>query len=173
MIGSAYITYNSNNVPLLNFECTGENTEVITKASVYSQSTWGSDNPHWTKTYANVTSIEELGIASEALEGACLNKDLIIVKVEYNIGGVKSQPYIMITYNKKIEINKTLSYCKELCDCCKFPDGLLNSLLQVKALQYAIEANDVDRAITYWNKWYKGEWGCENSSNNNGGCNCG
>jgi hypothetical protein len=79
----------------------------------------------------------------------------------------------MITYNKKIEINKTLSYCKELCDCCKFPDGLLNSLLQVKALQYAIEVNDVDRAITYWNKWYKGEWGCENSSNNNGGCNCG
>lgn len=174
MIGSAYITY-SNNVPSLNFSCRREDTEVITKASVYSQSTWSSKDAHWSKSYNNVSSIEETNIHSEDLDGACLNRDLIIVDVEYTegISDVRAtQHYTMITYNKKIEINKTLSYCKELCDCCKFPEGLLNSLLQVKALQYAIEANDVDKAVTYWNKWYKGEWGCEGSEKKIGGCGC-
>jgi hypothetical protein len=147
-------------------------TEVIQKVSVFNQDSWGTDNPAWESQEASTFFSETL--FSESLEGACLNRDLIIVKFNvYNINATeKNQVYTAIVYNKKIEINKTLSYCKELCDCCKFPEGLLNSMLQVKALQYAIEANDVDKAITYWNKWYKGEWGCEGSEKKIGGCGC-
>ena len=179
MIGEARIEY-SNCTPLLKFGFTGDNTEVITKASVYSQKSWRKeeDAAHWSKEYnpavSNITygSIE---LTSEELDGACLNRDLIIVDVEYKSDAftdARIQHYQAITYNRKIEINKTLSYCKELCDCCKFPEGLLNSLLQVVALQYAIEAGDVDKAVTYWNKWYNGEWGCEGSNKKIGGCGC-
>ena len=179
MIGEARINY-SNCTPLLTFGFTGDSTEIITKVSVYSQKSWGKENAtaHWSREYnpavSNITygSIE---LTSEELDGACLNKDLIIVEVEYKASAsddAKVMHYAVATYNRKIEINKTLSYCKELCDCCKFPEGLLNSLLQVVALQYAIETGDIDKAVTYWNKWYNGEWGCEGSDKKIGGCGC-
>lgn len=178
MIGSASITYDELGTPLLNFEFYRDNTEVILKASVYSQKSWGKgeDAAHWSEEFEPaVTSVVRHDIHSEDLDGACLNRDLIIVDVEYKTDALHDSRiyhYQTITYNRKIEINKTLSYCKELCECCKFPEGLLNSALQVIALQYAIEANDVDRAVTYWNKWYNGEWDCKGSTKKIGGCGC-
>lgn len=161
----------NNYIPKLYINATTTGTETITKVSVYSQSTW-DDNPVWSKEYSNVSSIAE-ELISQQLDGACLNKDLIIVKIDaVDSSSTERNPsYIAIVYNKRIEILKTLSYCKELCDCCKFPEGLLNSMLQVKALDYAIQSGDIAKAITYWNKWYKGEWNC-NQSNNTGGCGC-
>lgn len=133
-----------------------------------------SANPVWSKQYVGGTSITEV-IPTTSLEGACLNKDVIFVYVQsvpntFNPASADARNDIdvqcFMIYKKEIELIKAMQHCNWYsCEQnrCKRNEGLINHILQCKALQYAMEAGDSDRVKCYWDKWFKAKSECGNS----------
>jgi len=51
--------------------------------------------------------------------------------------------------------NETMQYVKEVENTCELPKGLINMILQLKAIQYSIDSGHYTQAIKYYNKFYK------------------
>lgn len=148
----------------------------LLKIDIDSQDTYISNgpsaNPVWSKSYAGGTSVTEV-IPTTALDGACLNKDVMFVYVtsvpnNYDTSTARTDIHtqVFMIYKKEIELIKALQYCSEIeCDCnrCENNIGLINHILQAKALKYAMDAGDTDRVKCYWNKWFKAKSECGNS----------
>lgn len=134
-----------------------------------SQDTYISNGPSahtvWSKEYnGNVLNRTEV-IPTEDLEGACLNKDVLFIYITSELIGAESESVhkqLFIIYNKQIELIKALKFCGD-CNQCERPSGLINHILQMQAIKYAIDAGDSDRVKCYWDKYFKVKNECGNS----------
>lgn len=69
--------------------------------------------------------------------------------------GFDETPSVGVTFSLCPIYNETMQYVKEVDDSCNLPKGLINMILQFKAIQYSINSGHFTQAIKYYNKFYK------------------
>lgn len=72
-----------------------------------------------------------------------------------------------VVYNTIPIYDKGMLFLNEMYNDCGIPKGLINYILEIKALELSIRTKNYIRAIEYWNKHFKGKY---NHSVPN--CNC-
>ena len=139
----------------------------IQQIKIDSQDTFNSSGPsssliYESPIYPEGTKTVTLDLTSIDLGGVDINKTMFFV---YGVAGgspspdtpcgFDETPSVGVTFSLCPIYNETMQYVKEVENDCNLPKGLINMILQFKAIQYSINSGHFTQAIKYYNKFYK------------------
>ena len=124
----------------------------------------------------NKDHIWNIAASELSLKGGNLASDVlyIYITVDGEISadapcGMNSTTALAVAFNAKDILKQSIAYMTKLEDSCTPPKGFIDFILKLKAIKYALQAQNYTKANKYWNKFFKGK---ETLVLNTKGCGC-
>ena len=121
-----------------------------------------SANPIYSVTIDGDQKVVSIALSKDDLGGIDIDHTLFFVYAKAKgvpspttPCGADSEYSVGVTFSMCPVYNTAMDYVKEVENTCDIPSGFINSILQLKAIECAINARHFTQAIKYYNKFYK------------------